>query len=198
MRALPVLFLLAACAKGTSDPGDEPDARVVVGAPDANPLFVDAMPAPDAMTTMPDAMTTTSGVVDTCVQAMDLTTGANQAGGVTVTGDTTTYANDAEPDTSCTDGFGEDGPDAIYYVNATAGQVLTATVTATTGAFDSAIYVSLMCQAIPVCVIGADAVAGTGPETVTTTLASAGQYYIFVDSYVPSQYGPYSLHVTLQ
>lgn len=199
MRAVPLLLLLlSACAQGTADDttGDEPDARVVTDPPDANEPFIDATPAPDAADVPPDAMETTGGNADTCAMAVNLTSGATAAGGITVTGDTTGFANDAEPASTCTNGFGEDGPDAIYYVNATAGQTLSATVTGT--GFDSAIYITQMCAAVPVCVVGADAIAGTGPETVSTTIATTGQYFVFVDSYIPGEDGPFSLQVTLQ
>jgi hypothetical protein len=197
MRFVPVLILLSACASGTSDdPGDHPDARVVVDPPDANELAIDAMPdPPDAMLDPPDAMMTTGGAVDTCAQGLDITAGASAAGGTTVTGDVTGYANDLEPASSCT-GYDPDGPDAVYFVTATAGQTITAAVTAS---WDISIFVTQTCVMVPTCLIGADSSTGS-PETesVTWPVTANGTYYVIVESWDAGAFGPYSLHVALQ
>lgn len=193
MRAVLLLVVLAACASGTEDPAEKPDARAVPDAPpppDAEPGSPDAVPPPDAMTTP-------SGMVDTCAEALDLTAAATGAGGTTVTGDTTGYVNDVQPDSSCT-GYTPDGPDAIYVVTATAGQVLTATVTPTPTAWDVSIYVTQGCTLTPTCLAGADVDAGGGPESVTHTVAANGAYHVVVDGWNPGVEGPYSLHVTLE
>jgi hypothetical protein len=178
-----VLGALAACAAAESTP-----------APDAA-LPIDASPTPPVDAAEPDAMPPTA--VDTCNQALDLTTAAITPAGAMVTGDTTGYINDVEPPTTCT-GYGPDGPDALYRVEATAGQTITATVTPTGPGWDTSIYVTQTCVLAATCLAGADASAGSDPETVTWSVTGAGTYYVVVDSYLPSVYGPYSLHVRLQ
>jgi hypothetical protein len=213
MRAVPALaLLLAACASGSESTGDGddapvPDAREIpdidasnLPPPDANPDVPDASPdvpdaavPPDAMTTPPDAMP--GGPVDTCAQAQNLTTGALGPSGVTVTGDTTGYADDVRPSGTCT-GFLPDGPDAVYYVDATAGQQLTATVTP--AGWDISIYLTQTCTLDPACLIGADTGLGGAAETVAHSVVTAGTYYVIVDGWNPGVQGAYSLNVQLQ
>jgi len=199
MRVVPVLLMLAACATGTGDPpAEDPDARVAGTEIDANLPFVDAMPDPiDAEGAMPDAMVIVGGVVDTCAQGMNLTTAASVAGGTTVTGNTTGYADDLRPTGTCT-GYLPDGPDAVYLVNATAGQTLSATVTDLAPGWDISIYVTQTCVLNPTCLTGADLISGSGAEGVTHAVAAAGTYYVIVDGWNPGVQGPYSLAVTLQ
>jgi hypothetical protein len=190
MRTIAALVLAAmtGCASGASDGSgaidarDRPDSATPV---DAAP--VDA-PAPDGMI---------AGAVDTCAQALDLTADALTAGGAMVTGNTTGFLNDVEPPSTCT-GYGPDGPDAIYLVTATAGQTITATVTPTGPGWDTSIYVTQTCVLAATCLAGADVSAGNDPETVTWSVTGAGTYYVVVDSYLPSVFGPYSLDVRLQ
>ena len=118
------LVLLAACAQGSSGGDDDVDAHT-----DAKQDLVDA-PGPDASGT--DARTDAQGPIDasvdapsgvgpdTCAQAEDITAGAMMQNGITVTGNTTGYADDVRPaSTGCT-GFLPDGPDAIYSVTVNA------------------------------------------------------------------------------
>jgi hypothetical protein len=209
-----VVLVLGACASGSESGSDgddaEPDARVTSGdvdaadpppidaadprvdAADLDAADIDAMPPPiDAMPI--DAPT--GGPVDTCAQALDLTAGAMGPSGTTVAGDTTGYADDVRPTGTCT-GYLPDGPDAIYSVNASAGQQIMATVTP--AGWDISIYVTQTCTLDPACLVGADTGLSGTPETVSHTAATAGTYYIVVDGWNPGVQGAYSLNVRLQ
>ncbi|MEZ4398489.1 MAG: hypothetical protein R3B06_00615 [Kofleriaceae bacterium] len=172
-----------------------PDAAVVDAAmTDAavvDAAMTDAAVVDAAMVdaTMTDASPT--GPVDTCAQARDITAAAMAAGGVTLTGDLTGYANDIQPVSSCT-GFTNDGPDAVYVLNLTAGRVISASVNAT---WDSAIEIVQPCQFTPTCLVGRDS---GNPESVTYTTTAAGAFYVIVDSWDPGSFGPYTLTVTVQ
>jgi len=180
-RGLAFTLLLAACAEGTPPVGglDAP----VVAAVDADVADPDAEPeAPDA--------TPMSDEPDACADAHDLTVDARGAG-ATVLGDTTGYANDTQPASSCT-GFVPDGPDAIYRVDALAGEVIAAAVTAV---WDVSIFIASDCQLAATCLDGNDV--GTNPETASWTVVSSGTYYIVVESWDPTAFGAYSLSVSL-
>ena len=206
-RAVPLLLALAGCASGSGsgNEGDdaEPDARVVGGEPDAaDPGPIDGAPPDDdarVIDAMPiDAMPIDAmpgGPPDTCAQAQDITTGALQALGITLAGDTTGYADDVRPSGTCT-GFLPDGPDAIYYVTAAAGQQITAIVTP--AGWDISIYLTQTCTLDPACLTGADSGLSGAPESVAYTAATAGTYYIVVDGWNPGVQGAYSLNVHLQ
>lgn len=198
---------------GTPDSAPTPDAPALPDArmdtPDAM-ASSDAAPGPDAPPPADAGPPSDSGattnvcteaqpyaVNDFCNMAMDLTTDAT-SGGADVFGDTTNYANDLEPDTACTSGFGLDGPDAIYRVDATAGQVITATVTPQGASFDTGMYILPDCTVATPCLTGVDDVAGTGAETLTYTATTTGSYFIIVDSYLPSEYGCYEFQVSVQ
>ncbi len=198
---------------GTPDSAPTPDAPVLPdameGAPDAMGV-ADATPGPDAPPPADAGPPSDSGAVvnvcteaqpyavnDFCNMAMDLTADAT-SGGADVFGDTTNYANDLEPATSCTSGFGLDGPDAMYRVDATAGQTITATVTPQASSFDVGMYIVPDCNSATTCLAGIDAVAGTGAETLTYTATTTASYYLIVNSYLGSEYGCYELQVSVQ
>lgn len=196
---------VASCAQGTSG-GDGDDDGVDAPGADAKVDLVDA-PAVDAPPGAIDAaVDAPPGAIDggidappgaapdTCAQALDVTAGAMQAGGITVTGDTTGYADDVRPASSCT-GFLPDGPDAIYSVTVNAGVTITAVATPTTG-WDISLELVQPCSATPTCLDGSDAI--SGPETVTYTTTAQGTYFIVVDGYNPGVAGPFSLNVRLQ
>ncbi len=166
----------------------EPDAAAVDAAPDAvTDAAVDA--ATDAMTDAAiDGGVTTSG--NTCAEAIDLTAAALMPGGTTVTGNLTGYTNNIQPASSCT-GFTNDGPDAIYVLNLTAGRTINASVT---GPWDSAIEIVQPCAMTPTCLAGQD---NGDPEQVSHTTTAAGLYYVIVDSWDPGAFGPYTLTVTV-
>lgn len=197
------LVVFAACAQGQGGgDGDDVDARAIdakqdlVDAPnvDAPPGAIDA--AVDAPPSAIDAgIDAPPGAApDTCAQAQDVTAGAMMAGGITVTGDTTGYADDVRPASSCT-GFLPDGPDAIYSVTVNAGVTITAVATPTTG-WDISLELVQPCTATPTCLDGSDVI--TGPETVMFTTTAQGTYYIVVDGYNPGVAGPFSLNVRVQ
>jgi hypothetical protein len=197
------LVMLAACAQGQSSGDDDVDAPVAIDAKvdnidapsvDAPPGAIDA--AIDAPPSAVDAgIDAPPGAApDTCAQALDVTAGAMQAGGVTMTGDTSGYADDVRPASACT-GFLPDGPDAIYSVTVNAGVTITAVATPTTG-WDISLELVQPCAATPTCLDGSDAI--TGPETVMFTTTAQGTYYIVVDGYNPGVAGPFSLNVRVQ
>lgn len=201
------LIPIVGCASGqSSGDDDDVDARVIdataidtpgtvtdAAAVDAPAVVVDAaVDAAPIIDAPVDGMTT--GAVDTCAQALDLTTAAMAAGGTTVTGDTTGYANNVEPATACT-GYGNDGPDAIYQVTVPAGRIITASMTTS---WDGAVEIVQPCAMVPTCLDGTDSATGAGTEIATFTTTAAGTYFIVVDSYLPSVYGAYSLNVRVQ
>jgi hypothetical protein len=216
---LAVMLFAAACAKGSAssevDAKTKPDAQVAVidapvdpadappgtpdaaqGHPDAAPGVPDAMPIPDAM---PDAMTALpdAGVLgngDTCATANNISAQANSSAGFTFNGDTTGLADDIQPVGTCT-GYTNDGPDAVFIVTAAAGKTITASVTTT---WDAAVEIIPACQFAATCLAGTDGIAGGGTETVTTTVGSAGTYYVIVDSWDAAAYGTYALTVKVQ
>jgi len=181
---------LTACASaGDTGSNGDVDAKMdPVDAPhtiDA-PQGIDAPPAIDAAIDAPINLTP-----DTCAQAQNITAGALVAGGITVTGNTTGYANDIQPANNCS-GFNADGPDAIYLVNVTAGQVITATLTT---AWDSSIELTSNCTLAATCLVGQD---DGDPETFTYTAPAAATLYAIVDSWDPGAFGAYSLNVRIQ
>lgn len=181
---------------GTSEPDDppeiKPDATPRPDRPDAGPNqgSPDAGPGQDicaAALQMPDN--------DLCANAIDLTADAISAGGATVFGNTTGYTNAIEPDVSCTDPFGQDGPDAIYKVSATAGQVLSATMLPQD--FDGSILLLASCTDLTQCV-GADTALTSEQEQVAADILTSQEFFIVVDSYQPEQAGCFTLGVTLE
>lgn len=195
MRAgLLAVSLLAACAAGRpGDGGDGTAADAAPGRVDAAPgQVVDAEPGAraDATPATPDAML---AAPDTCAAARDLTDAAGAAGGATVTGDTTGYANDTQPPGSCT-GFTPDGPDAIYAVDAVAGETIVASVAS--AGWDVSLFIAATCAFDAACLIGADS--GGATEAVQWTVAATGTYYVVVESWDPGAFGAYTLSVELQ
>lgn len=198
------LVLLAACAQGENGGGDNVDAPVAIDAKVDNvdaPPTIDAPPgAIDAAIDAPPSAVDAGidappgAAPDTCAQALDVTAGAMQANGVTMMGDTTGYADDVRPASSCT-GFLPDGPDAIYSVTVNAGVTITAVATPTTG-WDISLELVQPCTATPTCLDGSDAI--TGPETVMFTTTAQGTYFIVVDGYNPGVAGPFSVNIRVQ
>jgi len=195
---------------GKSDPDADPSVPDAAPRPDAR-LVADAMPPADANPAAPDANPSTPDAGppgdpcteaalrpdnDTCGATIDLTAGASSAGGITTYGDTTGYGDTAYPPSSCTNGYGLDGPDAIYRVTASAGQTITASVT--TDGYDAGIYILTNCSDATTCVVGDDSVVGSGTETITYTVPNPATYYIVVDSYISTEYGCFTLNVRLQ
>ena len=215
-RLIALLATLAAtaCAHGEGDDVTDaagPDGSASIdakidpidaegGTPDAEGDTPDAQGGtPDAQSGSPDANDIDAGSGgggDTCAEAIDLTAAASAAGGTTEVGDSTGYANMLEPPDTCTDDFGQDGPDVIYYVDAVSGNNLT--VVLTPQAHDGAVYILSNCDDDTSCVAGADAMTGSQPETLDYAITADGTYYIVVDSYIPSVYGAYTLAVTLE
>ena len=191
--------LLAACATAGEDPGATLDAPKQDGV-DAAAIDGPGLPPVDAPVDAPspidggvDAPQVTAP--DTCVQATELTAMAASAGGVTLTGNTTGYADDVRTGSSCT-GYVADGPDAIYLVNLAAGQTVTAT--GTPAGWDLSLELVNPCAATPTCLRGADSGVDGDPESATYTATAATAVYVVVDGYNPGIAGAYSLNVRVQ
>jgi len=192
MRYLLASLLIVGCASAGSEPeGAMVDAKKVeidaprpIDAPIGTPIDA-AIDAPIII----DAPA--GGPPDTCAQAQNITTGALGATGITVTGNTTGYANDIQPANNCS-GFIADGPDAIYAINVTVGQVITASLTTT---WDSSIELTSTCALAAVCIKGQD---DGDPETFTHTATAAATLYVIVDSWHAGAFGAYSLNVKIQ
>ena len=211
MRGVAIIYMcaLAACASGTpgnpdakgggsadaadqADAADTPDASGTpdaAGTPDAD--TTDAMPA-DAM---PDAGVVTAAP-DTCAQTIDITTAAHAAGGALYSGDTTGYADDVSPASTCT-GYLPDGPDAIYAVTLAANETVTATATPTTS-WDMSLELVSPCTYAATCAAGSDSGFAGDPESITYTATAAGTFYVVVDGYNPGVQGPFTLSVHIQ
>lgn len=198
-RWLTPIALCAACATGSGadgvDTGSDTDTGTDtdVPGPDAETrVDADVTPVPDAAPGAPDAAPVV-GDPDTCAQAIDLTAGAGGAGGVTVSGNTTGYANDTEPANTCT-GYIPDGPDAVYTVDALAGETIVATLVP--NAWDASLFISSNCTFNAACLVGADA--GAPTETVSWTAQTSATYYVVVESWDVASFGAYELTVELQ
>jgi hypothetical protein len=159
-----------------------PDTRMFPDSPP--PVFPDAPPPIMCGTTSPDL----------CASAMDMTSGAIVAGGMTVNGDTSALMNDLSPPaTGCT-GYSNPGPDAIFQVTASAGQTIRATVRS--DLWDASVFIASACMN-SACVAGADAEFDE-PETTSFTVATAGTYFVVVDSWDASTAGCFELTVAIE
>ena len=129
---------------------------------------------------------------DGCNVAIDLTTAALAAGGTTAYGDTTGYAGDLSPSTlaGCT-GSAEPGPDAVYEIDALAGDMLHASLT--TEGWNGAIYLLDGCSTSAACLGGSDELAGI--EEADIVIDAADLLYLIVDS--TGAAGCYTLEVEL-
>lgn len=132
----------------------------------------------------PQTITCNPGLNDVCATAFDVGTGG------TFNGSLIDYVDDYEPETCIS--FGAPGPDAVWSINAVAGQVLTASMT---GGFDSSLYVVSDCSDIAgTCGDGSD----SGLiETINYTIPTDGIYYIITDAYSANASGTFSLTVDL-
>lgn len=192
MRYLLASLLFAGCASAGSEAEQgivdakkqEIDAPRLIDAPVGTPIDA-AIDAPIVI----DAPA--GGPPDTCAQAQNITAGAMGATGITVAGNTTGYANDIQPPNNCS-GFIADGPDAIYAITVTAGNVITASLTAT---WDSSIELTSNCTLMAACLTGQD---DGDPETLTYTATAAATLYVIVDSWDVGAFGAYSLNVKIQ
>lgn len=132
----------------------------------------------------PQTNTCNPALNDVCSAAFDVTAGG------TFNGTLSDYTDDYEPD-SCIS-FGAPGPDAVWSVNAVAGQILTASMT---GGFDASLYVVSDCSDIAgTCGAGSDSGA---VETINYAIPTTGTYYIITDAFLASASGTFSLTVDL-
>ena len=173
-------------APGTTDAPDLPDAADLPDADVADAMSADAMPDAGVVTTAPD----------TCAQALDITTDAHAAGGAQYSADTTGYADDVSPASTCT-GYLPDGPDAIYAVTLAANETITATATPATS-WDISLELVQPCTYDATCAAGSDSGFAGDPESVTYTATAAGTYFVVVDGYNPGVEGPFTLSVHVQ
>jgi hypothetical protein len=122
---------------------------------------------------------------DTCQTAPTITLGTAVNG--STAGGVSNYNAGLEAAT-CT-GFAQPGADVTYKLNLTANQTITATLSNVTPDFDPSLSLvgpgtaAAVCDAATItCTKGADVGFNGDPETITATVATAGTYYIIVDS----------------
>jgi hypothetical protein len=131
---------------------------------------------------------------DACASALDVTTAA--LAGVTLYGDTTGFANDLSPSVlpGCTESP-EPGPDAIYQIDALAGDTLHATLTP--DGWNSALYLIDGCSGTAAC-LGGDDAPGTGIDDATIPIAANDTYFLIVDASLAAGAGCYTLELSLE
>ena len=139
------------------------------------------------------------GLGDTCSnpKPLTLTTGSFLADGgysltATSSGDTTGMADNNS--TSCS----TSGPDMVFSFTFSGGpRSLIATVTPTTG-WDPGISIRGPGSCTGTNLGCVDSVGSGSSETISLASVIAGTYYVWIDGYVASTAGPFSLNVTLQ
>lgn len=157
---------------------------------DASPI--DAPPGIDAPLTICELAALASDN-DRCVEAIDVTAAA-LAGGTTVYGDTTSYADNLDPaiPATCT-GSPESGPDAIYQLAVQAGDQVH--VDLTPEDWNGALYVLDDCASSATCLDGSDGLGVGTQESLDVTPTVAGTLYLVVDSSATSSAGCFVLDV---
>jgi hypothetical protein len=169
---------------------DRADASVKDASPDAD------YDAPIAIDAGPDA-----SVCDLATHDNDSCTGIKElVHGETVYGDTTGYTSDQNLlATDCTSNVSNAG-DAVYKVEATTGQTITATLTPDgPGDWDPALYIVDACVS-PTCLVGSDQLGANLSEQVELPVSADATYYIIVDGATPiaAYEGCYVLTVEVQ
>lgn len=212
--------LAVGCSSGSDEPdsgADPADSAVAPDGPTIDAATTPDAPGPDALDPIETDAGDSDALVcqlidagapvdmctgaelepdnDVCADALDVTFGV-QCGGAFRYGDTTAYFDNLEPPAACTSNFTLDGPDAIYRVEATSGQLITATLTPDQG-YDAGLYILSDCLS-SACLAGIDAALAGGIESVSTEAPATGTYYIVVDSWSPGVEGCYSLAVTAE
>lgn len=124
---------------------------------------------------------------DRCVEAIDATAGG------TFNDDYSSFSNDYSDTAACT-GFGSPGTDAVYAVDLTAGQMVTADLDA--GTVDSSLYIVRSCVSIADSCLDGDDVGGTN-EQVTYTATDAETVFIVVDAFDAATSGAYTLDIAI-
>jgi hypothetical protein len=211
-RLVLLAALLCGCALGDDDGGGSSmpsDARSGGGTPDSrtggpivdassglpdSPPYPDAG-VPDAAPDAPPPVPCGTAGPETCESATDLTTMAAMAGGVTVSGDTTTLASNLSTVTACT-GYSNVGPDAVYKVTANMGQTIHATLRP--GPWDPSLYIVSACMADTACLLGKDEGYSGGMETLSYPVTANGTFYVVVDGWSTGSFGCYELTVRLE
>jgi hypothetical protein len=131
---------------------------------------------------------------DTCAGAIPIDCGVT----LSLSGSTTFANNDYTPLLSgtggCT-GFTALGRDVVYSLTVTAGQILNISYTSSA---DGSVYVISDCASPTTsCVAGADATLGGVPEVLNYAFATAGTYYLILDSFGTNSSGNWTLTGTL-
>ena len=171
------------------------DGAIIDAAPIDAPA-IDAPPPIDAPPAIDAGIDAPPGPVDTCAQALDLTSAAMSPTGTTVTGTTVGYANNVQVPTACTT-YTTTGYDAVYAVTVGAGAVITVTAMPTTS-WDLSLYLTSTCSLTATCVIGDDSGLSGITENFAYTTTAAGTYFIIIDGWNTGASGPYSLNVRVQ
>lgn len=124
-------------------------------------------------------------------------TGAIDVGtGGTFTGNIDEFGNDYDPTSSGCTGFSASGSDAVYQVTGTAGDVVTATMTAS---FDASLYAVTDCADVAgTCIDGSDEIGGSAGETIKFVLQDSNPVSIIADAFSSFGSGSYTLEVTVE
>ncbi len=168
------------------DAGSPDGPPAIDAAIDAADAAADATPPADALGVCDQAALADDN--DGCGYAIEV------ADGATVYGDTTDYGSGLLlPNLECT-GKNTAGPDAFYQIDLVAGAHLIATMTPED--WDGGLYLVDSCSPAS-CVAGSDVATVNLAETVDVEIGSAGTYYLVVEGAILSQFGCFTLTVSV-
>lgn len=125
---------------------------------------------------------------DLCAGAIDASAGG------TFTGNLDDYNNDYSPASSCT-GYSAVGPDATYFIQGNAGDVVTVTMS---GNFDNSLYAVTDCADVTAtCLDGSDVAGSSSNEVIQFVLPSTDPVFVVADAYGTFNSGPFTLTVDI-
>jgi hypothetical protein len=113
---------------------------------------------------------------DTCALAMPL-----PCGNINLAGNNACYTNDYSPAYGGCTGYTAAGKDVVLSLSVAAGGFVSLSYTVASPG-DASIYILDTCSPLH-CLAGADATYSGGTETLNYTFATAGTYYLILDSY---------------
>ena len=101
-------------------------------------------------------------------------------------------SNDLSLNSSLCTGYSSNGPEHVYAVQGSAGDVLQVTMTASS---DASLYVLETCGDVNTCEDGSDATSGT--EEISYVFPADGTVYVYADFYSSAPTGTYDLEILL-
>jgi hypothetical protein len=110
------------------------------------------------------------------------------------TGQANTYDYGVSPSSACSPfSYTYDGPDVSYTFSIPAGKTLKVTVTQS-GGWDAAVGIVTNCAMVgPSCLAGSDNLSGNESASYKNTGATPMDVFVIVDSYLPSEYGKFTI-----